>query len=66
LEIQKNPAPPILMGRHLIELGLEPGKQFGAILDRAYDAQLEGAFHDLAGALRWIERDVEAKGHHAG
>ena len=54
LAVKQKPPRPILMGRHLIQLGLTPGDQFGPILDRAYDAQLEGAFHNLPQALRWL------------
>jgi tRNA nucleotidyltransferase (CCA-adding enzyme) len=54
LQVQEKPPPPILMGRHLAELGLQPGKEFGVILSRAYDAQLEGMFFDLTHALRWL------------
>ena len=45
---------PILLGRHLIGAGMEPGAQFGEILDAAFEAQLEGAFSDEAGALAWM------------
>lgn len=45
---------PILMGRHLIEMGLKPGVHFGEILAKAYDAQLEGKFKDLEGALKYV------------
>lgn len=44
---------PILMGRHLIEKGLKPGVHFGEILARAYEAQLDGKFKTLEGALRY-------------
>jgi tRNA nucleotidyltransferase (CCA-adding enzyme) len=54
LQVQERPPAPILMGRHLAELGMEPGKDFGVILHRAYEAQLEGAFFDLAQALKWL------------
>lgn len=54
LQVRQKPPEPILMGRHLIELGLEPGKLFGAILHKAYEAQLEGAFDDLPHAWRWL------------
>jgi tRNA nucleotidyltransferase (CCA-adding enzyme) len=54
LEIQEKPPEPILMGRHLLELGLAPGKDLGVILDRAYEAQLEGQFFDLTHALAWL------------
>jgi tRNA nucleotidyltransferase (CCA-adding enzyme) len=46
----------MLLGRHLIERRLTPGPQFGAILDAAFDAQLEGEFGDLEGAGRWLDR----------
>ncbi len=54
LEVRKGPAPPILMGRHLIDLGMSPGKDFGAILHHAYEAQLEGAFFNFKEALCWL------------
>jgi len=54
LQVRQKPPEPILMGRHLIELGLEPGKMFGAILHKAYEAQLEGAFFDLPQAWHWL------------
>lgn len=41
---------PILMGRHLIEMGLKPSAKFGEILARCFEAQLDGAFADLPGA----------------
>lgn len=53
LEIEDAAPKPILMGRHLIDLGMTPGPQFGGILREAYEAQLDGAFEDLAGAIRW-------------
>ncbi len=54
LQVRQKPPAPILMGRHLIELGLEPGKMFGVILHTAYEAQLEGAFSDLPQAWQWL------------
>jgi tRNA nucleotidyltransferase (CCA-adding enzyme) len=52
---------PILMGRHLLELGLSPGKSFAVILAAAYEAQLEGAFVDLPEALSWLRRQHDRK-----
>lgn len=46
LSIQDNAPKPILLGRHLVDLGIQPGPHFGKILDRAYEAQLDGAFTD--------------------
>ena len=54
LNVEESAAKPILMGRHLLELGMAPGPDFKKILDGAYEAQLEGSFHDLDGALRWL------------
>jgi tRNA nucleotidyltransferase (CCA-adding enzyme) len=56
LEIQANPPKPILLGRHLLELGLSPGKELGEILCEAFDAQIDGKFFDLPQAFRWLER----------
>jgi tRNA nucleotidyltransferase (CCA-adding enzyme) len=54
LQVRQKPPEPILMGRHLIEHGLEPEKLFGEILHKAYEAQLEGTFGDLPQALKWL------------
>jgi len=45
---------PILMGRHLIEKGFKPGPEMGKILKRAFEAQIEGEFSDLEGAIKWV------------
>jgi tRNA nucleotidyltransferase (CCA-adding enzyme) len=45
----------ILLGRHLLARGAAPGPAMGRILDQAFEAQLDGAFADLAGALRWLD-----------
>jgi tRNA nucleotidyltransferase (CCA-adding enzyme) len=54
LSVQAKPPAPILLGRHLLELGMAPGKDIGIITRQAYEAQLEGAFFDLTQALRWL------------
>ena len=46
---------PLLMGRHLIELGLKPSVQFGEWLKVVFEAQLDGAFSDLSGALAYFK-----------
>lgn len=47
---------PLLQGRHLIARGMKPGAEFGVLLDKAFEAQLEGHFTDLDGALHWLEQ----------
>ena len=56
LAVRENAPKPILLGRHMIELGAEPGRHFGALLDRCYEAQLEGAFTDEAGGLEFLKK----------
>lgn len=55
LQIEKKAPEPILMGRHLIELGLTPGPQFKRILDSVYERQLDGEITDLATAVEAVK-----------
>lgn len=52
---------PILMGRHLLELGVAPGPDMGRLLGAAFDAQLDGEFDDLDGALAWARERVDRR-----
>ena len=54
LELKDSAPKALLCGRHLIEHGRKPGPEFKPILDRAYEAQLDGAFEDVGGALDWV------------
>ena len=45
---------PILLGRHLMEMGFKPGPQMGRLLAKCFEAQLDGAFFDLEGALAYV------------
>jgi tRNA nucleotidyltransferase (CCA-adding enzyme) len=56
LELADHGPAPLVLGRHLIERGLEPGPSFGPILDRCFEAQLDGAFTTLEGGLAWLDR----------
>ena len=44
--VRYEPEPPVLMGRHLLEIGLKPGPHFGIILRRAYEIQLDDGERD--------------------
>ena len=57
LEVADRAPRAILMGRHLLERGIAPGPEMGEILDRAFEAQIEGEFADLDGALLWLEKN---------
>ncbi len=51
----ENLAPrPLMLGRHLLTLGLKPGPDFKRVLDAAFEAQLDGAFADEAGGVAWL------------
>ena len=42
------------MGRHLIDYGLKPGGEMGKLLERAFEAQLDGDFTNLEEGLEWL------------
>src|SRR4029077_9918937 len=47
----KGPPKPILLGRHLLELGLKPGPRVGEILKAVYELQLDGSVTNLEEAV---------------
>ncbi len=51
---------PIVLGRHLIALGLTPGPQFTPALAAAFESQLDGAFIDEPGGLEWMRNYLRA------
>ena len=56
-----NTAPkPIVLGRHLIALGVAPGPHFKTALDAAFESQLDGAFADEAGGQEWMRNYLRA------
>lgn len=53
LDVAGSAPRPLLLGRHLIEMGLRPSKRFGEIIAEVFEQQLEGA-------VRTEEEAVEA------
>jgi tRNA nucleotidyltransferase (CCA-adding enzyme) len=51
LGVEHRPPAPLLLGRHLLALGLDPGPRVGAILKRIYDEQLDGKVASLDEAI---------------
>jgi tRNA nucleotidyltransferase (CCA-adding enzyme) len=47
LGVEHKPPAPLLMGRHLLELGVKPGPQVGRILREMYELQLDGQITTL-------------------
>jgi len=51
LGVEHRPPPPLLMGRHLLELGLTPGPAVGELLHRVYERQLDGEVRSVEDAI---------------
>ena len=51
LGVEHRPPEPILLGRHLIELGVKPGPRMGEILKAVYEQQLDGTVRTLEDAV---------------
>ncbi len=60
--VEKQPPKPLVLGRHLIERGFEPGPRFRPILDEMFEAQLEGAFSNHEEAMDYLDRYLEKHG----
>ncbi|MEP7036715.1 MAG: HD domain-containing protein [Acidobacteriota bacterium] len=56
LNVEYEAPKPVLMGRHLIELGLKPSPKFKEILDAVYEKQLDGKIDKLEGAIEEAEK----------
>ncbi|HYF01468.1 MAG TPA: polynucleotide adenylyltransferase, partial [Planctomycetota bacterium] len=54
--VGKAPPPPLLLGRHLIDLGVSPGPRMGEILKAVYQKQLDGAVATLDDAIAEARR----------
>jgi tRNA nucleotidyltransferase (CCA-adding enzyme) len=51
LGVEHRPPAPLLLGRHLLALGVEPGPRVGAVLKRVYERQLDGDITTLDHAI---------------
>ena len=59
VDVDRHKPKPILMGRHLIPMGISPGPEMGSILREAFEVQLDGGFSDEMGALEWATKRLE-------
>jgi tRNA nucleotidyltransferase (CCA-adding enzyme) len=60
LDLTDGAPKPILLGRHLLDLGMTPGPEFGRILKAVYEQQLEGVVTTLPQAhlaVVWMTRN---------
>lgn len=51
LGVEHRPPAPLLMGRHLLDLGVRPGPVVGELLRQVYEKQLDGEVRDLEEAI---------------
>ena len=58
LGVEHRPPAPILLGRHLLELGLAPGPRVGKILKAVYEQQLDGTVATLEQAITAARRAI--------
>ncbi len=56
LGVEHRPPAPILLGRHLLALGLKPGPRVGEILKAVYEQQMDGKVTTLDEALAEAQR----------
>lgn len=60
LGVEHKPPAPILLGRHLLALGMKPGPKVGEILKAVYEQQMDGTVRNLdeaiAVAKQWLTR----------
>src|SRR5258705_6119415 len=52
----KGPPKPILLGRHLLEMGSKPGPRVGEILKAVYELQMDGRVTNLEDAIAAARR----------
>ncbi len=55
LKVSKKPLEPLIQGRDLIALGLEPSPKFKEILELVYEKQLDGVLESKQGAMDFVK-----------
>lgn len=61
LEVVERPPAPILMGRHLIELGMSPGPGMGDVTRAVYEMQLDGHVKTLEEAIQAAKEIINSQ-----
>jgi tRNA nucleotidyltransferase (CCA-adding enzyme) len=56
LGVEHRPPEPLLLGRHLLALGLSPGPRVGEILKQVYEKQLDGEVTSVAAGIEEARR----------
>ncbi len=61
MKIEEEQLKPLVMGRHLVKLGIEPSPFMGEVLKGLYEAQLDGDFDSLEEGIFLAKRIIESK-----
>ena len=62
LDVEQRPPEPLLLGRHLLGLGVEPGPRVGEITRAVYEMQLDGRVRTVEEAIAEARKLVESTG----
>ena len=60
LDVEQRPPEPLLLGRHLLALGLQPGPRIGEITSAVYEMQLDGRVRSVDEAIEEARKLVGA------
>jgi tRNA nucleotidyltransferase (CCA-adding enzyme) len=60
LKVEQQPPAPILLGRHLLEMGLQAGPRIGEITRKVYELQLDGSVCSLDDAKTLVKQMLSA------
>ena len=61
LGVEHQPPAPLLLGRHVLELGMKPGPTVGVLLKAVYEKQLDGEIETFDEALAAAKRLLNAR-----
>jgi tRNA nucleotidyltransferase (CCA-adding enzyme) len=61
LGVEHQPPPPILLGRHLLALGLAPGPRIGEVLKQVYERQLDGLVRTVDEGIEEARRLIDQR-----
>ena len=62
LDVEQRPPEPLLLGRHLLALGVEPGPRVGDITRSVYEMQLDGRVRTVDKAIEAARKIIESGG----
>ncbi|HEY0874484.1 MAG TPA: hypothetical protein VGD94_13515 [Vicinamibacterales bacterium] len=61
LGVEHAPPAPIVLGRHLLALGMKPGPRVGELLRAIYERQLDGSITTLEEGIEFARATIEAQ-----